>query len=117
MTRAMFVGYVLTVLIETPVLLALMRARPLRVRLAAGLGLTALSYPVVGLAIPPLLDPTTQRLAYLAGAETAAPLIECLAFRACCADATRGELAAIVLANLASFAAGELGLSRMLADL
>lgn len=115
--RAMAAGYLLTVLIETPVLAAGMPARSWRDRLIAGVWLTAVSYPLVWLVVPAFLDPTAQRFAYLAVAETLAPLVECAAFHFGFGKATPRELAAIVLANLTSFLAGELGLSRLLVGL
>jgi hypothetical protein len=111
--RFLPVGYALTVLIETPVLLlGLSRRHPLRRRLFAAVWLNACSYPVVVLVLPLLLDPST--LGYLAAAETFAPLAECALFWL--AFGTRPErfrasmwrdFAAITLANLASFAVGE----------
>jgi hypothetical protein len=108
-------GYLLSVLIETPVLLVGLSPRhPYPRRLAAGLWLTACTYPIVVLVLPPLLDPGRQRLAYLLVAETFAPLAECTLFWA--AFGSRAEwgrasmwrdFAAVTAANLASFAAGE----------
>ncbi len=110
--RFLPVGYCLTVLIETPVLLVGLSARhPLRRRLLAGLWLNACSYPVVVLVLPPLFG--EARLLYLAVAETFAPAVECLLFWL--AFGNRAELgrasmwrdfAAITLANLASLGAG-----------
>jgi hypothetical protein len=110
------VGYLLSVLIETPVLVAALSARhALGRRLFAGLWLTACTYPVVALVLPPLLEMSAGRAAYVAVAETFAPVAECALFWA--AFGARAEswrpsmwrdFAAIVLANLASFGAGEL---------
>jgi hypothetical protein len=109
------VGYLLSVLIETPVLLLGLSARhPLRRRLAAGFWLTACTYPIVVLVLPFCIDPETSRLAYLASAETFAPVAECALFLAAfgagqpfgCRSTWR-DLAAITAANLASFGLGE----------
>jgi hypothetical protein len=101
-------GYVLSVLIETPVLmLGLSKRHPRDRRLTAGLWLTACTYPVVILVLPCLADPVEQRPAYLLLAETFAPLAECLLFVAAFAGRWR-DCAVIVLANLLSFGAGEL---------
>jgi hypothetical protein len=105
-------GYVLSILIETPVLLAGLSARhPLSRRLFAGVWLTACTYPIVVLVMPLLIP---ARGPYLAVAETFAPAAECVLFWA--AFGTRAEfgrrsmlrdMAAVVLANLASFGVGE----------
>jgi hypothetical protein len=112
----LLVGYLLTVLIETPVLLLGLSARhSWERRLFAGFWLNACSYPIVILVLPQLFDPTTQRPLYLLVAETFAPVAECALFWA--AFGTREEtgrpsmwrdLAAIILANLTSFGVGEL---------
>jgi hypothetical protein len=105
-------GYALSILIETPVLLVGLSARhPLGRRLFAGVWLTACTYPIVILVMPLLIP---SRGPYLAVAETFAPVAECALFWA--AFGTRAEwgtrsmvrdMAAVVLANLASFGAGE----------
>ena len=105
------IGYLLSVLIETPVLvIGLSPRHSLAVRVAAGLWLTACTYPIVILVLRPLLD---NRSAYLAVAETFAPVAECVLFWLTFGQAgqpTRGEqirdAAVIVLANLLSFGAG-----------
>ena len=109
---SMLVGYVLTVAVETAVLLALLsRRHPVRVRVFAGVWLTACTYPVVWLVLPPLFD---ERWQYLLVAEVFAPVAECALFwfafvRRLPPDrrATLRDFAAIVLANLASFGMGE----------
>jgi hypothetical protein len=109
------VGYVCGVLLETPVLLVGLSARhPLRTRLAAGVWLTACTYPIVVLVLPYLLLPF-GRVPYLLVAETFAPVAECLLFLAAFVkreDLWRREsvrdCAAIVLANLVSFGTAEL---------
>lgn len=110
----MLAGYTLTVAVETAVLLAgLSRRHPVRARLFAGVWLTACTYPVVWLVLPPLLLP--NRAAYLAVAETFAPAAECALFWLAFVKplppdrrTTARDMAAIVLANLASFGVGEL---------
>lgn len=108
------VGYLLTILIETPVLFfGLSPKLSVRQKLLCGIWLTACTYPIVVLVLPAVFfgEPRWQ---YLAVAETFAPLAECLifwiAFRS--KDVLRGfdwirSFAAIVVANLASFAGGE----------
>ncbi|HEX3558217.1 MAG TPA: hypothetical protein VHU19_03375 [Pyrinomonadaceae bacterium] len=107
-------GYLLSVAVETPVLLVgLSRRLSFRQRLFAGLWLTACTYPVVVLVMP-ILFSTLPRSTYLLAAETFAPVAECLlfwlAFRER-AGAGTGErirnFAVIVIANLLSFGAGE----------
>jgi hypothetical protein len=107
-------GYLFSVAIETPVLiLGLSERHTLRQRLFAGLWLTACTYPVVALVMPTLFDGTSRAL-YLVVAETFAPVAECalfwLAFGKRELIGSRSmwrDFAAIVAANLASFAAGE----------
>lgn len=113
--RFLPLGYVLTVLIETPVLwFGLSRRHTPRRRLTAGLWLTACTYPVVVLVLP-LLMHDCSRGTYLAVAETFAPVAECALFYAAFVaslTADRRALArdflAIIAANLASFLLGEL---------
>jgi hypothetical protein len=109
------VGYLLTVALETPVLLFGLSARhPFRRKFLSGLWLTACTYPVVVLVLP-LLFGNSSRFAYLVTAETFAPVAECALFWT--AFGEPGELgrasmwrdfAAITTANLISFATGEL---------
>src|ERR1044071_1290522 len=78
--RFLLVGYLLTVAVETPVLvLFLSKRHALKRRLFAGLWLTACTYPVVVLVLPPLFADSSRAL-YLAVAETFAPAAECLLF-------------------------------------
>ena len=106
-------GYLLTVAVETGVLLAgQSRRHPVRVKLFAGVWLTACTYPVVWLVLPPLIP--EPRWAYLLAAETFAPLAECVLFWAAFVRpmppdhrATVHDMLAVVAANLASFAVGE----------
>jgi hypothetical protein len=109
------VGYLLTVLIETPVLLVgLPRRLSFKQRAFAGLWLTACTYPIVVLVLP-VLFASSPRALYLLVAETFAPVAECalfwLAFRHTLAPGAAPKVrsfAAIVIANLLSFGLGEL---------
>jgi hypothetical protein len=111
--RFLFIGYVLSVLIELPVLLVALSPRhgwPRRV--TAGLWLTACTYPVVVLVFPYVIR---SRWLSVLVSETFAPLAEwglfVLAFPEPAprsrADALRDGLA-IIGANLASFGIGEI---------
>jgi hypothetical protein len=107
-------GYCLTVVVETPILLPLLsRPHSWRRRLLAGVWLTACTYPIVALVLP-LVPGLDVRWKYLLVAETFAPLAECAIFAAAfqrgqaIAPVQRmQDFAAIIVANLASFAAGE----------
>jgi hypothetical protein len=132
---AMLVGYVLTVIMETTVLLPfLSRRHTIKTRIFAGVWLTACTYPVVWLVLPGLFE-DDARWAYLLVAETFAPVAECTIFwfafirtpaqqpakiiadewsvvpqpqqPANRWDTTR-DMAAIIAANLTSFGIGEL---------
>jgi hypothetical protein len=111
----MAVGYVLTISIETPVLLiGLSRRHPTKHRLFAGVWLTACTYPVVWLVIPQFIDRGLDRGLYLVVAETFAPVAECVLFWLAFGPReprTRGaiiqDMTAVVLANLLSFGVGE----------
>jgi hypothetical protein len=108
----MLLGYLLTIAVETAVLLVgLTRRHPRRVKLFAGVWLTACTYPVVWLVLPPLIP---DRLTYLLVAEVFAPAAECVLFW--CAFARRlprnarltaADMVAITVANLCSFGLGE----------
>jgi hypothetical protein len=110
------VGYPLSVALETPVLLVgLSRRHSLRVRLFAGLWLTACTYPIVTLVLPGWFDLPAQLVASVAVAETFAPVAECALFWA--AFGRRSEwgrrsmwrdFVAITLANFTSFGVGAL---------
>jgi hypothetical protein len=112
--RFLPVGYLLTILVETPVLVfGLSRRHPLRRKLFAGVWLTACTYPIVTLVLP-LLFESYSRALYLLVAETFAPVAECgLFWLAFDEKEYLGKLciwrdfAAIIVANLASFAIGE----------
>ena len=99
-------GYAFTVAIEAPVLLAGLAPRHgWRRKLLAGLWLTACTYPVVVLVLPLLIP---ARIPYLVVAETFAPAAECLLFWLAYGEraSVRRDMAAIVVANLASFLIG-----------
>jgi hypothetical protein len=107
-------GYALTVALELPVLwLGLSRRHPPGRRLAAAFWLTACTYPVVVLVLPPLLWPLGPRWLYLLVAESFAAGAEAALFRlAFAADPAepstdRRDTVAVIAANLASFAVGE----------
>ena len=114
----LIVGYILTVTVETPILMVKLSPRhPLKHRLFAGIWVNACSYPIVVLVLHPLLIRELQcsRGVYLAVAETFAPVSECVLFWL--AFGSRQEFgkrsmwwdfAAITVANLVSFGVGEL---------
>ena len=113
--RFLPLGYLLTILIETPILcVGLSRRHLLPRKLLAGVWLTACTYPIVTLVLPLLFAPERRSL-YLVVAETFAPVAECalfwLAFGSA-AEFGKGSMwrdfGAIVIANLASFLLGEL---------
>ena len=107
-------GYLFTILIETPVLLVgLSKRHSFKRKLFAGVWLTACTYPIVVLVLP-LVFARSSRALYLIVAETFAPVAECILFWL--AYGKREEVgrrsmwqdfATIVVANLASFLAGE----------
>jgi hypothetical protein len=112
--RFLPIGYLFTISIETPILLVGLSSRhSLRRRLLAGIWLTACTYPIVTLVLPLLLV-NKSRAVFLIVAEIFAPAAECVLFWL--AFGSREELgkgsmwrdfASIVVANLASFLAGE----------
>lgn len=80
----------------------------------AGIWLTACTYPIVTLVLP-LAMSNNSRATYLFVAETFAPVAECFLFWLAFGSRERAwtksmwrDFAAIVIANLASFAVGEL---------
>ncbi len=113
--RFLPLGYLLSILIETPILLiGLSRRHPFRRKLFAGVWLTACTYPIVVLVLPLLFAPD-QRALYLVVAETFAPVAECVLFWLAFGNreevGTRSmwrDFMAIIVANLASFSVGEL---------
>jgi hypothetical protein len=108
-------GYLLSVLVEMPVLVVGLSGRhSFRRRVFAGLWLTACTYPVVILVLPTLVDPIEGRWLYLLIAETFAPVAECALFWTAFGErdewgkpAMWRDFAVITLANLLSFAVGE----------
>jgi hypothetical protein len=107
-------GYLVTILIETPVLLFGLSSKITpRQRLWCGAWLTACTYPIVVLVLPAIFFEQSRAL-YLAVAEIFAPVAECvlfwLAFRSNGTLETRDWVRcfiAIMIANLASFGFGE----------
>jgi hypothetical protein len=110
------VGYLVTILIETPILVLGLPSRlTLRQKILCGVWLTACTYPIVVLVLPTLFL-GMPRWQYLSVAEIFAPVAECaifwLAFRSrgllLAAAGWLRAFAAIVLANLMSFGIGEI---------
>ena len=107
-------GYLFSILIETPVLLIGLSTRhPIRRRLWAGIWLTACTYPIVVLVLPLALT-NLSRTGYLVVAEVFAPVAECILFWLAYGESEQvgkasmwRDFGAIVLANLASFLGGE----------
>ena len=100
-------GYLFSILIETPVLLiGLSKRHPIKHRLFAGIWLTACTYPIVVLVLPLALA-NVSRAKYLVVAETFAPVAECILFWLAYGDREQigkasmwRDFGAIVLANL-----------------
>ena len=109
------IGYLVTIAIETPILvIGLSRQHSLRRRLFAGIWLTACTYPIVTLVLPLVLSDYSRRT-FLVVAEVFAPVVECLLFWLAfewSSGTTQKRVArdfiVIVIANLASFAVGEI---------
>ncbi len=109
------IGYLTTILIETPILLVGLSPKlSFKQKLACGAWLTACTYPIVILVLPVLLQNYSKTL-YLIVAETFAPVGECfffwLVFRGKNILETRDwirSFIAIIAANLASFGIGEI---------
>ena len=109
------IGYLFTILIETPVLLiGLSKRHSIKRRLFAGVWLTACTYPIVVLVMYPLLA-NASRAVYLTIAEIFAPVAECILFWLAYGKSDEvgkrsmwQDFATIVIANLASFLGGEL---------
>ena len=107
-------GYLFTILIETPILvLGLSGRHSLRRKLFAGVWLTACTYPIVTLVLPLLFAPQSRTL-YLLVAETFAPVAECALFWLAFGEREHlgwqgmwRDFGAIIAANLASFGIGE----------
>jgi hypothetical protein len=113
--RFLPLGYFLTVLIETPILLiGLSKRHSIKRRILAGMWLTACTYPIVTLVLP-LLFVNASRFTYLVIAETFAPIAECALFWLAFGSADQlgrrsmwQDFATIMIANLTSFVVGEL---------
>ena len=107
------IGYLFTIAIETPILfLGLSPLHSKRRRILAGLWLTACTYPIVVLVLP-LLFVNNSRAVYLVFAEIFAPVAECVLFwLAFGKEARWRDFGMIVIANVASFLAGEVIFSR-----
>jgi hypothetical protein len=113
--RFLPLGYLLTILIETPILcVGLSRRHPLSRKLFAGVWLTACTYPIVTLVLPLLFSPDSRAL-YLVVAETFAPVAEWVLFwlafgkgKEVGKGSMRRDFIAIIIANLASFGIGEM---------
>ena len=74
------IGYLTTILIETFVLFFLLSPKlSFKQKILCGIWLTACTYPIVVLVLPPLLMEYSRTL-YLIVAETFAPLGECVFF-------------------------------------
>ncbi len=105
-------GYLLTIGLETPVLIVgLSRQHSWRRRLFAGVGLTLFTYPIVVLVLPLLLGHFADWV-YITVAETFAPMGECLLFYLAFGGdlrqrSTQQDFLAIILANITSFLVGE----------
>jgi len=112
--RFLPLGYLFSILIETPVLLiGLSKRHPIKRRLFAGVWLTACTYPIVVLVMPLVLAGASRAI-YLVIAETFAPVAECALFWFAYGEAAEfgkrsmwRDFAAVIIANLASFAGGE----------
>ena len=108
------IGYLFTILVETPILvIGLSRRHPIKRRILAGFWLTACTYPIVVLVLPQFFG-DASRTTYLIVAETFAPVAECVLFwlaygeRELIGKASMWrDFGAIVVANLASFIGGE----------
>jgi hypothetical protein len=107
-------GYLFSILIETPVLLiGLSKRHPMKRRLFAGIWLTACTYPIVVLVLPLALA-HVSRAKYLVVAETFAPVAECILFWLAYGETDQvgkpsmwRDFITIIIANLASFLGGE----------
>ncbi len=113
--RFLVIGYLLTVAIETPILLLGLSPRHrLSERLFAGLWLTACTYPIVVLVLPYAIWTWLGRGVYILVTETAVAAAECLLFWLVFGrredrfgPGMWRDFSSIVLANVASFVVGE----------
>ena len=105
------IGYLLTIAIETPILVfGLSEQHNFKRRLLAGVWLTACTYPIVTLVLP-LLFINRSRGLFLLVAEIFAPVAECVLFWLAFGSkegSIRRDFVVIVIANLASFGVGEI---------
>ena len=102
--------YLFTISIETPILcVGLSSEHPMRRRILSGIWLTACTYPIVWFVVPVWFDPLAERIAYLAVAESIAHFGECALFYFAFQPRQHPwrDMAAIFIANLASFGLGE----------
>jgi hypothetical protein len=114
--KQLFIGYGLTVVVETVVLIiGLSKRNSLAIRVFAGAWLTACSYPAVNVIIPIWFKSTDLYLVEVATSETFAAVAECALFWAAFSRygeperrSMRQDLTTITLANIASFGFGEL---------
>jgi hypothetical protein len=124
--RLLPIGYLLTIALETPVLIVGLSPRHnIARRLLAGVWLTACTYPIVILVLPQVIWRPLGEAGYwpyIIVAETFAPLAECAVFWLAfsgggSADSPRGSLfrdfAAIITANLVSFLLGGWFMSKL----
>jgi hypothetical protein len=100
------VGYALTVAIETPVLLLGLSPRWTRMqRLGLAAWLTAVTYPIVVVALPLALPPGTSWPVYVAIAEAFAVGTECLLMRRAWQGSWR-DVGVVAVANVVSATVG-----------
>lgn len=105
----LIVGYMLAVVIETPVLVVGLGSRiPVLRRIVLGLWLSGCTYPFVGLVFPILIYEPGSRWVYVLVSEVFAPVAECALYRWNTGSLSVREGLVIVLANLASYGVGEL---------
>lgn len=111
--RFLPIGYLLTIAIETPILVVGLSPRhSVRRRLFAGVWLTACTYPIVTLVLPLVLV-NNSRGFFLLVAEIFAPVAECILFWIAFGYGSERkgmwrDFVVIVIANLASFGVGEI---------
>lgn len=98
-------AFVLTQLVEVPILAAWLRAKPLRERLLLAFGASALTHPILWLVLRPLLLPTSM-VAYVVVGEAFATLVEAWYLRRF--GGLEHALLASVSSNAASWTVGRL---------
>ncbi len=100
-------GLVLSIAIECPILaMGLSPQHPLKHRLATGVWLTLCTYPIVFLVLPSLLYPYIPYKTFVLIAETIVITCEWGLFISVTAHYAWRDLLAILIANIASIAAG-----------